>query len=104
MKLLHLHLRDSMKNKSTLIARLKDGSISYTFYRGTTSSGMGLSLRNIQFYDVVNGSMKWDDNKSLPIENLPNETKEEFKQRVIDMLNNSTEKVDKVVNTEVTFK
>jgi hypothetical protein len=104
MKLLHLHLKDGYGNKNTLVARLKDGSIRWIFYRGTSSSGTGLSLSNIQFYDIVNGNMRWDNNKSLPVENLPNETKEEFKQRVINMLNNSTDKVDKIINTEVTFK
>jgi hypothetical protein len=102
MKLLHLHLKDSFGNLNTLICRLEDDSIRYVYYRGTTSSGMGLSLRNIQFYNIVNGRIVWNK-KSLPIENLEGETLQEFKDRVINMLNNSTNKVHKVVNTKVSF-
>ena len=102
-KLLHLHLKDSMGNMSTLICNLIDGSIRYTLYGGTGSSGTPYSLRNIQYYDVVNGNMRWDGNRSLPIDILEGETLKEFKDRVISMLNNSTNKVVNVVNTKVKF-
>jgi hypothetical protein len=38
-KILHLHLKDTMGNMSTLICRLVDGSIKYTLFGGTGSSG-----------------------------------------------------------------
>jgi len=47
--------------------------------------------------------MRWDRNKSLPVDTLGGETLEQFQQRVIDMLNHSTDKVVKVINTEVKF-
>jgi len=102
-KLFHLHLKDSMENKSTLICRLTDGNIRYTYYQGTGSSGMGYALSNIQLYDRVNGNMHWNK-KSLPIENLENETLIDFKHRVINILNNSTNKVVRDVNVNVNFK
>ena len=102
-KILHLHLKDTMGNMSTLICRLVDGSIKYILFGGTGSSGMPHSLSNIQYYDVVNGNIIWDRNKSLPIDTLEGETLEQFQQRVINTLNNSTAKVVKVINTEVKF-
>lgn len=102
-KILHLHLGDSLGNIKTLVCNFKDGSIRYTLYGGTGSSGTPFSLSNIQFYDIVNGRIKWVNNRSLPIENLPNESIEEFRVRVINMLNLSTNKVIKVVNNEVKF-
>ncbi len=101
--ILHVHLSDRCSNPSTLICRLGDSGISYTYYQGHGSSGMGYALSNIQFYTYENGRMKWQRNASLPIENLPNEKLSEFKQRVLDMLNKSTEHIVKVVNTEVSF-
>ena len=56
-KILHLHLEDSMSNLSTLICSLKDGSIRYTFYGGTGSSGTPYALSNIQYYDLINGKI-----------------------------------------------
>ena len=103
-KLFHLHLGDAMGNKKTLVCRLKDGSIRYSYYGGTGDSGTRFSLSNIQFYDVVDGDMRWNSNASLPIENLPGETVEQFKDRVVGMLNNSTNKVINEVNTNVKFK
>jgi hypothetical protein len=66
-------------------------------------AGTPYSLRNIQYYDVVNGNMRWDRNKSLPVDTLEGETLEQFQQRVINTLNNSTDKVVKVINTEIKF-
>jgi hypothetical protein len=103
-KLFHLHLSDSMGNKKTLICRLKDGSIRYSYYGGTGDSGTPFALSNIQYYDVVNGDMKWKRGASLPIENLPGETAEQFKDRVIGMLSNSTNKVINEVSINVKFE
>lgn len=102
-KILHLHLKDVEDNMSTLICRVVDGSIRYTLFGGTGSSGTPYSLSNIQYYDVVNGDMIWDRNKSLPVDTLDGETLGQFQRRVIDMLNHSTDKVVKVINTEVKF-
>lgn len=102
-KILHLHLEDGYGNLSTLICNLKDGSIRYTLYGGTGSSGTPFALSNIQFFDLVNGNINWDRNKSLPVDTRLGETEEEFKERIINMLNHSTKKVVNVVSNEVTF-
>jgi len=102
-KILHLHLKDGFGNLSTLICRLKDGSIRYTLYGGTGSSGTPFALSNIQYYDLINGKISWVRNRSLPVDTRLGETEEEFKQRVMDMLNHSTEKVVNVVSNEVKF-
>ena len=90
-KLLHLHLSDSMDNLKTLICRVDADGIYY-------SSGVGFSTSNIQYYDIINGgNLKWDRNRHLPVENLEGETEQQFKDRVINQLNNSTDKVVRVV-------
>jgi hypothetical protein len=101
-KLLHLHLSDSMGNLSTLICTTDSNGIYYSLYGGIGSSGTPFSVSNIQFYDIFINEYNrrdicWNRNASLPIETKLGETKEEFKERVINMLNNSTEKVVKVV-------
>ena len=102
-KLFHFHLEDGYDNAKTLVCRLVNGSIKYSFYGGHGSSGTPFSLSNIQYYDVVNGNMAWKRNASLPVDTLEGETKEQFKERVKAMLNNSTVKVVGEVNTNVTF-
>lgn len=102
-KLLHFHLEDGNRNKKTLIGQLKDGSIIYTFYGGHGSSGVGFSLSNIQYYDLVNGRINWKRHANLPVDTLEDETKEQFKERVKAMLNNSTIGSIKEVKTNVTF-
>ena len=102
-KLFHFHLEDGYGNAKTLVCRLVNGSIKYSFYGGHGSSGTPFSLSNIQYYDVVNGNMAWKRNASLPVDTLEGETKEQFKQRVKDMLNNSTVSVVGEVSTNVTF-
>lgn len=102
-KILHLHLEDGYGNLSTLICRLKEGSIKYIFYGGTGSSGTPYSLSNIQFYDLVNENISWNRNKSLPVDTRLGETEQEFKLRVINMLKHSTRKVINVVSNEVKF-
>jgi len=105
-KLFHFHLSDSMGNKKTLIATLSDGSINYSMYGGVGSSGMGFALSNIQYYKMVNGDMRWyrRNEMSLPLSNLPNESINEFNDRVKSILQNSTHKVINEVSTQVTFK
>ena len=102
-KLFHFHLEDGMKNKKTLVCNLVDGSIKYSFYGGHGSSGTPFSLSNIQYYDVVNGNMNWKRGRSLPVDTLHGETKEDFKYRVKDMLYHSTVSVVGEVSTNVTF-
>lgn len=102
-KLFHFHLEDGNSNKETLVCRLVEGSIKYSFYGGHGSSGTGFALSNIQFYNIVNGNMVWKRGSSLPVDTLKGETKEQFKERVKAMLNNSTDKVVGEVNTNVTF-
>ena len=96
-KLLHLHLSDSMSNLKTLICRVDADGIYYSMYGGTGSSGVGFSTSNIQYYDIIDGEMKWAKNRHLPVENLEGETEQQFKDRVINQLNNSTDKAVRVV-------
>ncbi len=102
-KLFHFHLEDGMKNKKTLVCNLINGSIKYAFYGSHGSSGTPFALSNIQYYDVVNGNMNWKRGRSLPVDTLQGETKEDFKYRVKDMLNNSTVSVVGEVSTNITF-
>ena len=88
-KLFHFHLEDGM-NKKTLVCNLVDGSIKYSFYGSHSSSGTPFALSNIQFFDRVNGNISWKRGRSLPVDTLHGETKEEFNYRVKDMLYNST--------------
>ena len=101
-KLLHLHLSDSNGNLSTLICTLDDNGIHYSLYGGVGSSGTPFAVSNIQFYDVFineynRRDIRWLKYASLPIDTKLGETKEEFKERVINMLNHSTDKVIKIV-------
>lgn len=91
MKLCHLHLVDSLGNKKTLICRLVNGSISYTFYGSHSSSGLPFSISNLQC--------------TLPVDKISEkETKEQFVKRVIDIINNkSVYRVVNQVSTEITF-
>lgn len=95
-KIFHLHLQDSRGNKRSLVCYLKNGSISYSFYSGWSSSGISFALSNMQ--------VGYRHGNTLPVENLSGETKEQFTNRVIDIINNdSVERVVKEVNTEVKF-
>ena len=91
MKLCHLHLSDPYGNPKTLICNLKEGSISYVFYGGHSSSGVGHSLSNLQC--------------TLPVDKLSDkETKEQFVQRIIDTINQkSRTRVVNQVSTLITF-
>jgi hypothetical protein len=95
-KIFHLHLQDSMGNPQTLVCNLVEGSIKYRYFTGWTSSGIPLALSNIQ--------VGYRHGNTLPVENLTGETKEEFTNRVVNIINNdSVKRVFKIVNTEVTF-
>jgi len=102
-KLFHFHLEDGMKNKKTLVCNLVNGSIRYSFYSSHSSSGIPLALSNIQFYNMVNGNKHWKRGRSLPVDTLHCETKEDCKYRVKDMLYHSTCRVVGEVSTNVTF-
>ena len=91
MKIAHLHLTDYLKNKYTLVCRLTDeGSLKYIHYGGWGSSGMGHSLSNLQC--------------DLPLQKkFDAQTKEEFVEWLIDIINNqSVKNVEKEIK-EVTF-
>lgn len=95
-KIFHLHLEDGCNNKSTLICNLVDGSIKYSFFTGTASSGIPLALSNLQVGYKFGGS--------LPIDNKRKLSKREFTDFVKTLIN--TDSVKRVVNeveTEVTF-
>ena len=96
-KLLHLHLSDGYGNLKTLICTTDENGIYYSMYGGVGSSGMGFAVSNIQFYTIIDGRIKWLKYASLPIDTKLNETKEDFKKRVIDMLNHSTYDIVKIV-------
>ena len=96
-KICHLHLQCSMGNKSTLICYLNEGSIEYRYYSGWSSTGTPLSLSNLQIGYRYGGSY-------LPVENEYEETKSQFTDRIISMINeDSVKKVVHSVNTEVKF-
>jgi len=85
-----------MGNPQTLVCNLVEGSIKYRYFTGWTSSGIPLALSNLQ--------IGYRHGNTLPVENLTGETKEEFTNRVVNIINNdSVKRVYKVVNTEVTF-
>ena len=95
-KIFHLHLEDGCNNKSTLICKLVDDSIKYSFFTGTASSGIPLALSNLQVGYKFGGS--------LPVDNKRGLSKREFTDFVKTLIN--TDNVKRVVNeieTEVTF-
>jgi hypothetical protein len=91
MKICHLHLKNGFGIKQTLICSLYNGSINYLYYGGWSSSGLGQSLSNLRC--------------TLPVEKLHDgETKEEFIQRVVDIINEkSVCTVIKKIDTNVRF-
>jgi hypothetical protein len=80
-----------MRNPKTLICHLTDGSIRYTLYSGHSSSGMPHSLSNLQC--------------QLPVDKIfPEETKEDFVKRVIDIINKkSVCRVIKEIDCHIVF-
>ncbi len=102
-KIFHFHLEDGYGNAKTLMCLLIDGSIKYSLYGGHGSSGSGFALSNIQYFDRIDGRISWKRNASLPVSTLENETKEQFKERVKNILKNSTINFLKEITTNVTF-
>ena len=95
-KIFHFHLEDCWKNKSTLVCNLVDGSIKYSFYSGTSSSGIPLALGNMQ--------VGYKGGSRLPVDNKNGLTKQEFTDMVRHIINtDSTRKVINSVETKVTF-
>ena len=96
MKLAHLQLHDSLKNKFTLIANLKEGSIHYSLLTGWANYGTGCSLANLQV-GYKHGSI-------LPLDNERELSVEAWRGYVIDILNNdSTYEVINIVPNKVKF-
>jgi len=91
MKILHLHLLDGWKNKSTLICRLENGSINYSFFQGHSSAGTRFSLSNL--------------NCTLPIDKLyKNESLNFFKRRIKETIEKkSTYTIFNEVNNNIKF-
>tara|TARA_R110000803_G_C11697659_1_gene284965 strand:+ start:38 stop:364 length:327 start_codon:yes stop_codon:yes gene_type:complete len=102
-KIFHFHLEDNSKNAKTLVCLLENGGLKYSFFGGHGSSGSGFALSNIQYYDRIDGRISWKRNASLPVSTLEDETKEQFKERVKNMLKNSTINFLKEITTNVTF-
>ncbi|MAN61914.1 MAG: hypothetical protein CMI60_08185 [Parvibaculum sp.] len=97
MKLAHLQILDSLENRRTLLAILKDGSIHYTLFTGWGNYGTGCSLDDLQ--------VGIDHNSQLPLDNSMELTVEEWKKYLIDIINrDSVYSVDRVVPNKVTFK
>lgn len=91
MKILHFQLSDPMNNKSTLISRLENGEIKYSYFSGWSSSGTPLALSNLHI--------------NLPIDKeYEEETQDEFILRVLNLIQEfSPYKVFKVVETNIKF-
>ena len=89
MKLAHLQLHDSMQNKRTLIANLKDGSIHYSLFTGWGNYGTGCSLSDLQ--------VGYKHDSQLPLDNERELSVEEWRGYVIDILNSDS--VYRVINT-----
>ena len=97
MKLAHLQILSSLKNKRTLLAILKDGSIHYTLFTGWANYGTGCSLDDLQ--------VGIDHNSQLPLDNSMELTVQEWKDHLVDIINNdSVYSVDRVIPNKVTFK
>jgi len=96
MKLAHLQLHDSLKNKFTLIANLKEGSIHYSLFTGWANYGTGCSLANLQV-GYKHGSV-------LPLDNERELSVDAWRGYVIDILNNdSVYEVVNIVPNKVKF-
>lgn len=96
MKLAHLQLHDSLENKRTLIAKLKEGEIHYSLFTGWGNYGTGCSLDDLQV-GYKHGSI-------LPLDNERELSVEEWRGYVIDILNNdSTWDVISIVPNRIKF-
>ena len=94
-KILHLQLTDPFGGDMTLLCHLIDGSIKYVLYEGHSSYGTKYSL----------SKLKLPVNMYLPIETVyEDETMEEFRQRIIDMVQDHSELVIvKIIENQVKF-
>ena len=91
MKIAHLQLEDSFKNKKTLVCLLENGSIKYSYYTGHSSSGIGQFVGDIGC--------------TLPVfKEREDETAEEFKDRLVKLINEKTnKKVVREVDVNIKF-
>lgn len=97
MKLAHLQLHDSLENKRTLIAKLKEGSIHYSLFTGWGNYGTGCSLADLQ--------VGYKHGSQLPLDNERDLSVEEWRGYVVDIINSdSTYEVINVIPNEITFK
>jgi hypothetical protein len=97
MKLAHLQLHDSLENKRTLIAKLKEGSIHYSLFTGWGNYGTGCSLDDLQ--------VGYKHNSQLPLDNERDLSVEEWRGYVVDIINSdSTYEVINIIPNEITFK
>lgn len=96
MKLAHLQLHDSLENKRTLIAILKDGCIQYSLFTGWGNYGTGCSLADLQ--------VGYKHKSVLPLDNERELSVEEWRGYVIDVLNNdSVYEVINIIPNKVKF-
>ena len=99
MKILHLHLRDSMGNPKSLTCHLEDGAIIYKAWSGHGSSGRRLCVNDVcplykQFF---------------PVDNPDNLSVDEFRDSIIKMWDKWKDtdhgpKIEGVVQTNVIFE
>jgi hypothetical protein len=97
MKLAHLQLLDSLGNKRTLVANLKDGSIHYSLFTGWGNYGTGCSLGDLQ--------VGYKHDNVLPLDNEDDLTLDEWRDRLVAIINvDSVYRVDYVVPNTITFR
>jgi len=91
MKIAHLHIarvltlngKEEIRDKSTLVAHVKNGYINYTMWGGWTSDGTLFSLANLG----TRNSREW--NPPLPV-TTKEKTKEAFVKELINTINDET--------------
>lgn len=97
MKLAHLQLHDSLQNKRTLIAKLKEGSIHYSLFTGWANYGTGCSLADLQ--------VGYKHGSELPLDNERELSVDEWRDYVCGIVNtDSVYEVINVIPNEITFK
>ena len=91
MRLAHLQVKDRQGNEDTLICSLSGGSIMYHLYRGWGSAGQSLSELYLS--------------ERLPVSKVhPAETGPQFKDRLIEFINENTgSKVINDIPVNITF-
>ena len=79
-KIAHLQLRDIVGNKTTLVCRLVNGSVEYSYFSGWNDQGPRLSLAHLGEID-------------LPLEKKSmDETRVQFQERIVHLINQGTTK------------